>query len=303
MRKYNLKKEPGEPTVGVVIAGGGVKPAGGSYLFDLLDELDIPIDILAATSGGTPVAATRAIGYTGEEIRHYFDRYFVKNKILIPDYSFIMSLLGSIGPFNQFDSKKSFVKSEAIEEAYYKLFGDMQLDDLDIPLLVQATDLYTGNSVILDEGPVVPSILASGAIVPLLPPQKVGDQWLIEGAFSRETPFSELVKLDIDVIITIFFISADNGQYNNLGERYLKFMDNCFLQFSQIQRNIGVSVHHSETVMIPVVYHTSPNFWEGDKAKCEMTQCHDVIYNHKEAIEEAYHAACEQKAALHSRTA
>lgn len=70
-------------------------------------------------------------------------------------------------------------------------FGDCRLEELDLPLAAVATDLATGEPVLLRRGPVVPALLASAAVPGLYPPVRLQGRWLADGGLATGQLLSE----------------------------------------------------------------------------------------------------------------
>lgn len=69
-----------------------------------------------------------------------------------------------------------------------------RLEDGVLPLTVVATDVETGEEVLLDCGPAVPALLASSAMPGVFPPVRVGERWLVDGSVSSDTPLGAAVR-------------------------------------------------------------------------------------------------------------
>ena len=67
---YSLRaqEQPVRPKVGLVLAGGGAKGAAHIGVLKVLEENDIPIDMVVGTSMGSIIGGLYAIGYTASEI-------------------------------------------------------------------------------------------------------------------------------------------------------------------------------------------------------------------------------------------
>jgi NTE family protein len=61
-------------------------------------------------------------------------------------------------------------------------------EDAAVPLHVVATDLRTGDPVVLSSGPVVPALLASTALPGIFPPVTIGERVLVDGGVSADVP-------------------------------------------------------------------------------------------------------------------
>ena len=88
----------------------------------------------------------------------------------------------------------------ALLERYipYKL-----LEEASIPVHVVATDVLSGQEVVLSEGPVVEAILASAAIPGIFPPVRIGGRDLVDGGVANNTPISTAIHLGATRLIVL----------------------------------------------------------------------------------------------------
>lgn len=68
------------------------------------------------------------------------------------------------------------------------------LQDAKLPLHIVTTDIVTGDSVVLSDGPIAEAIVASTAIPGAFAPVHYGDYYLADGAISSNTPIQVAVK-------------------------------------------------------------------------------------------------------------
>jgi NTE family protein len=69
------------------------------------------------------------------------------------------------------------------------------LEEAKIPVHIVATDILSGETVVLSKGPAAQAILASAAIPPAFAPVKFEDLYLADGAISSNTPVKVAVAL------------------------------------------------------------------------------------------------------------
>ena len=69
-----------------------------------------------------------------------------------------------------------------------------RLEDGVLPLTVVATDLETGEEVLLDNGPAIPALLASSAMPGIFPPVRIGHRWMVDGSVASDTPVGPAVR-------------------------------------------------------------------------------------------------------------
>lgn len=90
-----------------------------------------------------------------------------------------------------------------LEEA----FGDLTFADLALPLAVSATDLRSGEMVVLREGRVLDAVRASIALPVLFRPWRVGTRLLVDGALSDPLPVGVAVADGARTIVALGFES------------------------------------------------------------------------------------------------
>jgi NTE family protein len=77
------------------------------------------------------------------------------------------------------------------------------LEDASVPLHIVATDLLSGEPVILSSGPAAPAIVASAAIPAAFAPVMLNGHYLADGAITSNTPVSIAVALGAQRLIVL----------------------------------------------------------------------------------------------------
>jgi len=72
-----------------------------------------------------------------------------------------------------------------------------------LPIHVVASDLVTGDEVLLSAGPAIDAVLASAAIPGVFPPVAIGGRQLVDGGVANNTPISSAVQLGARRIIVL----------------------------------------------------------------------------------------------------
>lgn len=100
-----------------------------------------------------------------------------------------------------------------------------RLEEAPIPLTVVATELQTGEAIILTSGDATTALLASSAVPRLLPPVEIDGRLLVDGAAAADVPLHQAVSLgarDVYVLPTTPLQVAtleDVGTNNEAAER------------------------------------------------------------------------------------
>jgi NTE family protein len=77
------------------------------------------------------------------------------------------------------------------------------IEDASIPLHIVATEVTSGNEVVLSSGPALTALLASAAIPGVFPPVEVDGRTLFDGGVANNTPISSAVSLGADTIYVL----------------------------------------------------------------------------------------------------
>ena len=78
-----------------------------------------------------------------------------------------------------------------------------RLEHAAIPIHVIATDLMTGDEVLLSSGPAVDAVLASTAIPGVFPAVTIDGRELVDGGVTNNTPISAALKLGADRVVVL----------------------------------------------------------------------------------------------------
>jgi NTE family protein len=94
-----------------------------------------------------------------------------------------------------------------------EIFGNVSFIDLKIPFACNATDIDTGDEVIIKHGLVRKGVIASGSIPVILKPVKREGKYLIDGALANPVPVSVLRDMGADFIIAVNTIPSVQARH------------------------------------------------------------------------------------------
>lgn len=164
--------------------GGGVaRGLAHIGVLKVIEQYKIPIDYVAAASSGSIVGAVFAAGM---EVR------------LIEELALRISW-GRILKVTFF--RPGLMSGEAIEDLIIKYVGDKKFSELKIPFAVAATDLKTGEPVIINWGRVAKAVAASVAFPGLFAPEEVKQHTVVDGAISANLPVDLAKQMGANFII------------------------------------------------------------------------------------------------------
>lgn len=185
---------------GIVLAlgGGGVRGGAHTAVLDVLTEARIPILGLVGSSAGALAAASYAFGLT---LSYKELRDWLKDPEL--------ERLHKTGPLYQLGRLLDFVRRPYLAEGtrlrqgYRTLFADRRIEDSPIPLIIQASDLNTGELVMLRAGPVAEALAASSAVPGVLPPVRWDGWILVDGDVAEKVPVSAARSLGVGPVVAV----------------------------------------------------------------------------------------------------
>ena len=214
---YSQNTEQHEPKVGLVLSGGGAKGLAHIGVLKVIDSLGVKVDYVAGTSMGAIIGALYASGYSGNQldsIFHEVDFDKLINDDLPRDAKAFYERDNSEKyavtlPFQNFKIKLPSALSRG--QNTYALISKLTLhvnsindfSKLPIPFFCIATNIETGQAVMLNSGNLAQSVMASGALPSLFQPVTINNQVLIDGGVVNNYPVDELRAKGMDVIIGV----------------------------------------------------------------------------------------------------
>ena len=161
--------------LGLALGSGAARGFAHLGVLQALEEKGIRIDYISGCSIGALIGALYCSGMSVLEI---------------------IDLAVGIEPWEWIDisvPKKGLVQGRKLELLVKKLTGGKKFEELEKPLAVVATDLGTGDRVVLDKGYVYKAVRASVAIPGIIAPLELDGRILADGGLVDPVPV-DLVK-------------------------------------------------------------------------------------------------------------
>ncbi len=210
------------PKIGLVLSGGGAKGLAHIGVLKAIDEAGLNIDYITGTSMGAILAAMYAAGYSGEEIEEIargmdwstamgsgidYHKLSLENK---DEYdAFLLEM-----PIRKWKIVQTtgFVEPQELmlkfSEVFYPVYKTKKFDELQIPFKCIATDLRTGNAVVLDRGDLVNAVRSSMAIPGVFTATSYRNTKLIDGGVVRNFPVRDVKNMGADYVIGVNLFSG-----------------------------------------------------------------------------------------------
>lgn len=206
------------PRIGLALSGGGALGLTEIGVLKWFDEHHIPVDRIAGTSVGSIVAAMYASGMPAADMEDVVE-HLDWNQVLLPEPSFgdlsyrrkqdhrdyqVSAALGLKhglrGPngFNPGQDVGLLLDHLAFAES-----GIVSFDDLPIPFRCVATNMLTGDRVVLHDGSLAQAVRASMAIPGVFTPVELDGQMLADGAMVENIPVEAVREMHVDKVIAV----------------------------------------------------------------------------------------------------
>jgi NTE family protein len=207
------------PKIGLVLSGGAAYGLAHIGVLRTLEELHIPIDYVAGTSMGAVVGGLYSSGLSPGEIddwlRHADWDFLLSDSI--PRESEAFRTKQRQFDMNQgiaFNVSRKGLKLPAglirgrnvmasLRELTVPVRETRDFARLPIPFRAMATDIETGNLVVLRDGDLVEAMRASMSIPAIFTPQVIRGIHLADGGISNNLPIDAVQEMGADIVIAV----------------------------------------------------------------------------------------------------
>ena len=208
----------GRPRICLVLAGGGARGSAHIGVIKVLEQMRVPIDCVAGTSVGALVGAAYATGMSATQMESivaglsseslFVDRPPRSDR---PIRNKLDEARNYIGPelgiqHGNVAVQKGIVAGVQLESILRHLirFSDVvNFDDLAIPFRAVATDLATGEPVVLSKGELSEVVRASLSVPVALTPAQIEGRTLVDGALTDNLPLDVARGMGADIAIVV----------------------------------------------------------------------------------------------------
>ena len=214
---------PGDtrPRIGLALGGGGARGIAHVRILKQLEALHIPVDCIAGTSAGALVGALYASGSTPEQIEQvvlstewlslFTDTLPRRDRSLrrkADDYAQLAPIgIGLGGEGKAVALAGGVSEGEKLIALFERATGGSRVsgrfDDLPIPFRAVATDINTGQPVVLSEGNLPMAMRASMSLPGIFRPVVIDGHVLLDGGLSNQVPIDVVRAMGADRVIAV----------------------------------------------------------------------------------------------------
>ncbi|MEZ0007821.1 NTE family protein [Flavobacterium sp. 28YEA47A] len=212
-----FSQEQKKPKIGLVLSGGGAKGLAHIGVLKVLEESGVEISYIGGTSMGAIIGGLYASGYSATQIDSIFKT--TDYDALIQDYiprstkNFYEKrndeLYALTLPFKKMKIgipralSKGLYNFNMLNKLTHNVRHIRDFNQLPIPFLCIATDIETGQQVLLNKGSLPQAMTASAALPSLYMPVEIDGKLLVDGGVTNNYPILEVKNLGADIIIGV----------------------------------------------------------------------------------------------------
>lgn len=209
----------GRPRIGLALSGGGARGAAHVGVIRVLEEMNIPIDCIAGTSMGAIIGGLYAAGLSTDELTAALrdidwkdafqdapSRQDLSYHRKQDDRGFLIKAKAGFKE-GKVHFPKGLVQGQKLnlilKDLTMKVAQVTDFDSLRIPFRAVATDLGTGEPVVLGRGNLATALRASMSIPGALEPVEIDGRVLVDGGVSNNLPIDVVRAMGADVVIAV----------------------------------------------------------------------------------------------------
>ncbi|RMF88362.1 MAG: patatin family protein [Nitrospinota bacterium] len=223
-------------TVGLALGGGAARGIAHIGVLKALTQAHIPIDFLAGTSSGSLIAACYAAGMP---VEYMIERALQTHWRLLTRLSL---------------QKTGLSSGEKLSAFLHSLLDHKHFADLQIPLAVVTTDLYSGEAYLIQSGEVEVAVRASCSVPGIFPPVSLHGKLLVDGGLVNNVPVDVVRQMGADIVIGV-----DVNEYSDSSQN----LDNLFTIVLRslnilMQQHVRRVLQEADVVLLPPAARFSP---------------------------------------------
>ena len=207
------------PKIGLVLSGGGARGITHVGVLQVLEEMRVPVDFVAATSMGSIVGGLYASGMPPGEMQHLITtidwttlfsdspprrELTFRDKQVDTRFPLPLEIGFRDWQFRGFQGALSGANLELfLHELTAKADGVRDFDRLPIPFRAVSTDMVTGTPYVFDTGPLYEAMRASMSIPGVFSPVELRGRLLGDGGLVDNLPVDVVRRMGADIVIAV----------------------------------------------------------------------------------------------------
>jgi NTE family protein len=222
MSSTGIKKRASR--VALVLSGGSARGIAHVGILSVLEEHHIPISFILAASYGSIVGAYYSYGYSPHELLRMMKEFKLKRV------------------FEYWKPWKGILSAKKTLSLFEKDLPGAQLKSLNIPLSILATDIRSGEMVVIEEGKLSEAMLASSSFPGLYEPFRLNNRLLTDGGILNKMLVSTARRKGADLVIycdvSMFTVLSKNRTARTVYRMLVRHAEKKRAKLEQEQKRI-----------------------------------------------------------------
>ncbi len=185
-----LARRLGGVRIGLACGSGAALGYSIIGVLKVFEREGIPVDLISGTSMGALIGGLAAVGMEPEEMERValrIDKFWMYSRLFL-DLSV---------------PRSGIFSGDSLLNLYRSLFGQKNFSDCEIPFACVATDIETGEEVVIKEGNLAESVRASSSLPVIFEPYFMNGRYLIDGGLINPVPVRVVADEGADILISI----------------------------------------------------------------------------------------------------
>jgi NTE family protein len=175
------------PRVGLALGSGSARGLAHLGVIRAIEDAGIEVGFIAGTSMGALIGAIRAAGKLGELEATFLDFDWKKTASF---FDVVLPKSGLLDGNKVSELVRAHIHADAIET-------------LPIPFAAVATDIVSGEEVIIRSGDVIEAVRASISVPGIFTPVRSNGRVLVDGGITNPVPVSTVRAMGADIVIAV----------------------------------------------------------------------------------------------------
>jgi NTE family protein len=263
--------------VGLAMGAGSALGYALIGILKVLEREHVPVDVLAGSSMGALVGAFYAAGFSALDIE--------REALKIDKAAVYETIFWDLAV-----PRSGLLSGTSLLRFFRSYLGYKEFADLRIPFSCTATDIETGEEVVLSKGHIVEAIRASISIPIVFQPFLYNGRYLVDGGLVHPVPTTVLSRMGADILVSVNLMlpagerkplhdSADAAERltsllplkgPHLGEIFFKMINTMQYQIARGQTDIAhVTIEPEVRTFSSAEFHRAKELIEEGERACE----------------------------------
>ena len=203
MAEHDDKPIRQRPKIGLALGSGLARGWAHIGVLRALKKHGIEPDIIAGTSIGALVGGAQACDKLDE----------------LEEWARSLTRMKVMGYLDLKVRSGGLIGGKKLYQLMYEHFGDVRIEDLDMPFTAVATDMVTGHEVWLRRGKMIDVMRASFSLPGVFPPVRRHNRWLVDGALVNPVPLSVCQAMGASMTIAVNLNADVIGKAKQRGDK------------------------------------------------------------------------------------